>query len=155
MTTETTQTKLTRMHKPPSRKFLVLPQVPDAAQTSGHGHIQIRIGTGYVSTDMDLYDGRVTPVQRAEVKLARLKAIEETTQTSYSGGDRKYAPLDVVDAGPGKGGTLQIAGVPVVWFLVDPGVSLEPAEHQGPFSMDDQDQDQDQDESDDQDQDDE
>lgn len=130
MTTETSKA-LTRLSTQ-VRPYLLVPQVPDAAQMSAHGHVQVRIGTGYVSTDTNLYHGGgMTAVQRAEVKLALVKGIEASNQTSYSGGSRPYVPLDIVPDADGQRGTIQIAGVPALGFLVDPGVSLDPSSHQG------------------------
>lgn len=121
----------------PVRRIYRMPSRPDGVQIK-KGHMQLRFGGLYVSQNLD---GGLTEIEMATLRLAYEKAkAAGTTNPSYSGSGEPYVVLTVTDTvsapgGPATGGIVQLDGVTVLTFELDPTVQLSaPPIHKGVYS---------------------
>lgn len=107
-------------------RYFAVPQVPDAAQMKDAGHTQVKLGGGYVSLTLELYN--LKSEDRAKVKLAMLQAqAGGKGQQSYRPESKAagYIPLELTGRGEGSAVVdLSIGGVVIASLVVDPGVVL-------------------------------
>lgn len=128
--------KLTKTYASvPCRKVYRFPAVPDGVQVK-KSHMQIRFGGLYASQDVT----SLTEVEKATFALAyATRYANGQTSPSYSGSGEAYVPMTVtptvsVVGGPVTGGLVQLDGVTVLTFEVDPSVDLMPKpKHQGVY----------------------
>ncbi len=111
----------------PCRKIYRVPSLPDGVQIKG-GHMQIRFGGLYISRTLS--SGELTGVEYATFNLSYQQAkASGQTSPSYSGSGEPYVPVTVtptvsVPGGPTTGGLVQLDGLTLMTFELDPTVNL-------------------------------